>query len=59
VFGVRWDDLLLYHLELNTSKPSTDQAAQIIAHAALVLSPAMWTLFVHPGRLLRRTAERA
>lgn len=41
VFGVRWDDPLLYHLELNASKLSTEQAAQIVAHAARVLSPVM------------------
>ena len=41
VFGVRWDDPLLYHLELNASKLNTEQAAQIIAHAARVLSPVM------------------
>lgn len=41
VFGVRWDDPLLYHLEFNTSKLSIEQAAQIIAHAARVLSPVM------------------
>lgn len=39
VFGIRWDDPLLYHLELNTSRVSVDQAAQIIAHAARVLAP--------------------
>lgn len=41
VFGVRWDDPLLYHLQLNASKLNTEQAAQIVAHAARVLSPVM------------------
>jgi len=39
VFGVRWDDPMLYHMELNTSKVGIEQAARIIAHAANVLSP--------------------
>jgi cytidylate kinase len=39
VFGVRWDDPMLYHMELNTSKVAIEQAARIIAHAANVLSP--------------------
>jgi hypothetical protein len=39
VFGVRWDDPMLYHMELNSSKVSIDHAAQIIAHAARLLAP--------------------
>lgn len=34
VFGVRWEDPLLYHLILNTSKWSIQQAAEIIVQAA-------------------------
>lgn len=41
VFGVRWDDPMLYHMELNSSLVGVEQAAQIIAHAARVLSPVM------------------
>lgn len=39
VFGVRWDDPMLYHMEFNTSKVGVEQAARVIAHAANVLSP--------------------
>jgi cytidylate kinase len=39
VFGVRWDDPMLYHAELNSSKVGIDHAAQIIAHAARLLAP--------------------
>jgi cytidylate kinase len=39
VFGVRWDDPMLYHMELNASKVGIEQAARIVAYAASVLSP--------------------
>ena len=39
VFGVRWEDPMLYHVQLNTSALSVEQAAQIIAHAARVACP--------------------
>jgi cytidylate kinase len=39
VFGVRWDDPLLYHLELNTSRMRIEQAAEIIAQTARILYP--------------------
>jgi CMP/dCMP kinase len=39
VFGVRWDDPLLYHLELNSSQMRIEQAAEIIAQTARILYP--------------------
>lgn len=39
VFGVKWQDPMLYHLEINTSKFSIDQAVQIIAEAARQVEP--------------------
>lgn len=39
VFGVRWEDPMLYHVQINTSALSVEQAAQIIAHAARVACP--------------------
>jgi CMP/dCMP kinase len=39
VFGVRWDDPMVYHMELNSSKVGIEQAARIIVHATGVLSP--------------------
>jgi hypothetical protein len=39
VFGVRWDDPLLYHLELNSSKVGIEPAARIVAQAASILWP--------------------
>ncbi len=38
-YGVRWDDVSLYHLVLNTGKLSVDLAAHIICEAACQLSP--------------------
>ncbi len=37
VFGIRWEDPLLYHLIINTSKWSVPQAAEIIVQAAKTL----------------------
>jgi cytidylate kinase len=39
VFGVRWDDQMLYHIELNSSKVGIEQAARIVAQAASILWP--------------------
>jgi cytidylate kinase len=39
VFGVRWDDPMLYHMELNSSKVGIEPAARIVAQAASILWP--------------------
>lgn len=39
VFGIRWEDPLLYHLILNTSKWGVEQAAEIIVHATHIETP--------------------
>ena len=38
VFDIRWDDPMLYHMQVNTSKMSVEQAAQVIACAAEALA---------------------
>jgi cytidylate kinase len=39
VFGVRWDDPMLYHMQLNSSKVGIEQAARIVTQAAGILWP--------------------
>jgi cytidylate kinase len=38
-FGVRWDDLALYHLVINTGKLAPERAAQFIVSAVAQLQP--------------------